>query len=137
MPRSETPVAIIAVALWAALASAIPAAAEDFNTTAKAGRRTLVGQFATFNRRTCYAGPVPTWQIGRRPENGTLQVVSEFSSENVPGCGQHRVGFARVYYTSKPGFRGADRAAVDFIFSPNSDSPVVRNIRQNYYVTVE
>lgn len=137
MPRSGMPIAIAVLVLLAALAGANPAAAEDFNATARPGQRTLVGQFATFNGRTCYAGPVPTWQIGRQPQNGRLQVVVEFSVEDVPGCGRHRVAFARAYYTPRAGFRGADSAAVDYIFLPNEQTPRTRNIRQNYYVKVE
>ena len=121
-----------------ALAGAIvPALADDIASTVTGGRRTLVGQFALYSLDTCYAGPVPDVRIVSQPAHGKLEFAAEQVAANAGNCGKMNVHFRRVYYTPSKGFRGADSAVVDFVYSWSTSTPRMTTRRHSYQITVK
>lgn len=113
------------------------AAAQDFNRTVTAGKRSLIGQFALYSSDTCYSGAVPEPRTAKAPERGKLDFTMEGVVTTAGNCPPMRIYYRRVYYTPSPGFRGTEVISVDFIYNAFSDAPVRASRRQTYTVTVK
>ncbi len=102
----------------------------------QAGKRTAIGAFALYSPVECAAMATPETRIAARPQNGTVEIVSERRVVSGPQCKPFQMPVQVIYYTPKAGFRGSDSVSVDFFYQAFVEAPRSASQRQSYSITV-
>ena len=81
------------------------------NITVKAGQKTRIYQYATYEGSGCISSEYPVFKA-KKTKNGELSHSRGSFIANNGVCKGKRLKSTDIYYTPKPGFRGVDRARV-------------------------
>lgn len=106
----KTTLALASILLIGSLAATQVSAAEK--VTVKAGQKTLIYQFATFESN-CASGQYPKFKA-KKTKNGSLTTTRGSFLISDGRCKGKRLKSTNVYYTPETGFRGKDRARLSF-----------------------
>ncbi|MCP4385230.1 MAG: hypothetical protein GY798_28115 [Hyphomicrobiales bacterium] len=123
MHLKPTPIlgAVIAFLVSAALDSA--AIAQDVKT-AESGEETRIAVLGSFET-DCEINPAPRVSVIEPAVHGTIRIVgATLETNRFPDCPGIKVPVQVVFYTSKPGFTGDDKAILEV-----SDRPGTSTIR--------
>lgn len=110
MHKSIFKTAFLGSLLVAILASTQSVSAEE--VTVKAGQKTLIYQFGSYEGG-CASSEYPKFKA-KKTKNGSLTTTRGSFIISDGRCKGKRLKSTNVYYTPKPGFRGADKARLSF-----------------------
>ena len=112
--------------------------AKTFNGKARSGKVTQLYRFSVYDQRDCGSLAYPKVQF-KKPKNGTITVKKFTGRLKLKGrCnGKVAKGMA-VYYKSRSGFRGNDKATVYFSYPVGADGSGYNNVnRVNFNINVK
>ncbi len=113
--------------LFALLVMASPALAQE-TVSARSGVETRVGWVGSL-KADCTPNPVPTLRPAKVADHGQIKLATaEVTTNRVAGCPNAKVPAVVVFYTSSPGYRGADTFT---LATEGGDAP------RTYAITVE
>jgi hypothetical protein len=108
--------------------------AAEFSLSAQLGKKTLMHEYANWHLLNCSPHP-GTVTVVTKPSNGTLTTgtgpyvinINRFTGTK-SNCAGKRITAFRVYYASKPGFRGTDSFVVNATYRQGLVSEVDRYV---------
>lgn len=95
--------------------------AKTIKMTVKANSKTHLGNIFIYGRSTCYSGPLPRITKKTAKHGQVITEKSTFRPKSGPCKGNIIKGY-KVFYKTKPGFRGVDTGVLKYKFAPRDDN---------------